>query len=264
MQRRMVVLLIVLAIPVGANATEPDVVNPPGKGGLLVPAYFYPAAEGLRSWERLMGAAQRVNVIAIANPDNGPGTKRNSDYQRVIRRAAAAEVKVVGYVSTRYGKRDLAEVNRDINHWLTWYPEISGIFLDEQASEVEQLGYYRQLATSIHRRRKESLVIANPGVFCDQKYFAETDIDIFCVYEKGKSLESLVLPDRLGLVPSGRLAGLVHAAPADQLAGNLESVAARQVGWLYVTDDRLPNPWDQLPSYWNDLVKFLAAPSTNR
>ena len=30
--------------------------------------------------------------------------------------------------------------------------------------------------------------------------------------------------------------------------------ASRNTGWVYMTNDNLPNPYDTLPSYWNQLV----------
>ena len=33
----------------------------------------------------------------------------------------------------------------------------------------------------------------------------------------------------------------------------------RNVGWIYVTDDDLPNPWDTLPAYWTNLTALVAA-----
>ncbi|MFO0889189.1 MAG: hypothetical protein U0790_08620 [Isosphaeraceae bacterium] len=41
--------------------------------GLLVPAYFYPAGEGLKSWERLIEAAGKVPIVAVANPGMARG-----------------------------------------------------------------------------------------------------------------------------------------------------------------------------------------------
>ncbi len=32
-----------------------------------------------------------------------------------------------------------------------------------------------------------------------------------------------------------------------------------RVGYYYCTDDKLPNPWDTLPPYWDDLVTAVKA-----
>jgi hypothetical protein len=35
--------------------------------------------------------------------------------------------------------------------------------------------------------------------------------------------------------------------------------AKTSVGWIYLTNDTLPNPWDTVPPYFNDLLAHLAA-----
>ena len=42
---------------------------------LLVPAYIYPANDGRKDWQRLIAAASKVDVVAIVNPDSGPGSR---------------------------------------------------------------------------------------------------------------------------------------------------------------------------------------------
>ena len=39
----------------------------------------------------------------------------------------------------------------------------------------------------------------------------------------------------------------------------LARAAANNVGWIYVTDDTLNNPWDTLPGYFEALVAAAAA-----
>jgi len=31
----------------------------------------------------------------------------------------------------------------------------------------------------------------------------------------------------------------------------------RNIGLVYVTDDVMPNPWDKLPTYWQEKVKYI-------
>jgi hypothetical protein len=38
--------------------------------------------------------------------------------------------------------------------------------------------------------------------------------------------------------------------------------AAKYVGYMYITDDNLPNPWDTLPPYLEQLVTILGGTST--
>ena len=38
----------------------------------------------------------------------------------------------------------------------------------------------------------------------------------------------------------------------------------RRLGWIYITDDKGTNPWDQLPSYWEEEVKELLKLNTTK
>ena len=50
--------------------------------GILVPAYFSPTSGGY--WSALNQAADRVPLIAIMNPNNGPSTSINSNYTSAV------------------------------------------------------------------------------------------------------------------------------------------------------------------------------------
>src|SRR5262245_57939330 len=69
---------------------------------LLVPAYFYPAGEGLKDWERLLAAAGRAPLVAVVNPASGPGKAADPNYVKLLERAAKTKITLIGYVSTSY------------------------------------------------------------------------------------------------------------------------------------------------------------------
>ena len=57
-----------------------------------------------------------------------------------------------------------------------------------------------------------------------------------------------------------------NVATADAMRALLAEAVARNVGYVYITDDRYivgdpiaNNPWDQLPSYWNAEVTAVLA-----
>ena len=43
----------------------------------------------------------------------------------------------------------------------------------------------------------------------------------------------------------------------------VDRAVTRRSGWVYVTDDVLPNPWDTLPPYWNAFVSRVVYWRTN-
>jgi hypothetical protein len=52
---------------------------------------------------------------------------------------------------------------------------------------------------------------------------------------------------------------LVHTAPADvdSMRLHIDRAVARNIGYVYVTDDVLNNPWNTLPTYWTDEVDYI-------
>ena len=83
--------------------------------GVLVPGYFYPAQGS--AWDSLNLAAQRVPLIAIMNPNNGPATSFNADYGRAVTALRNAGGLVIGYVYSSYTSRAIAEVKTDIDRY---------------------------------------------------------------------------------------------------------------------------------------------------
>src|SRR5262249_38196114 len=114
---------------------------PPPRLRLLVPAYFYPGGEGAAAWDRLLSVPRPDLVVVIANPDSGPGKMADPSYTQVFDRARQRGLTVIGYVSTRHGKRPADEVKEDVDRWVRFYPAVQGIFLDEQASDPRQVGH---------------------------------------------------------------------------------------------------------------------------
>ena len=39
----------------------------------------------------------------------------------------------------------------------------------------------------------------------------------------------------------------------------LNLAVARNIGYVYLTDDTLPNPYDQLPGFWRAEIEYIAA-----
>ena len=120
---------------------------------LLVPAYFYPVDDGVTYWQTLADAAPDVAITAILNPSNGIFTTADAATLQAARNLVTAGGKVIGYVYTRYGNgtRSMADIKTNIDRYLALYGRdvISGIFLDEMASDARQIDFYREIYSYI-------------------------------------------------------------------------------------------------------------------
>ncbi|MGE0609033.1 MAG: spherulation-specific family 4 protein [Pirellulales bacterium] len=253
-------LLLLMVLAIGAPsltrlrpifAAEPEEAALPR---LLVPAYFYPAGEGLAHWDNLIAAAKQADITAIVNPASGPGEKSDLNYVEVVRRADKAGVRLLGYVSTAYGKRTQAEMTADIDRWLKLYPKIDGIFLDEQASSAEQVDLYGQLYDYARKQKKLKLVVTNPGTACAEEYVQRPAADTVCLFEGPKGFLDAKLPGWTEDYTADRCLALAYDVSADDWQAHWDAAVSKRCGWVYITDASGANPWDKLPSYWDKLV----------
>jgi hypothetical protein len=230
---------------------------------LWVPAYFYPAADGLREWDRLMAITARAPVVAVVDPDSGPGKMADPNYVAVLDRARRAGITLVGYVSTHYAQRPVAEAKADLDRWVQLYPQIQGIHADEQASDPAHVGYYAELYEHARKRIPRALVLTNPGTISAPEYLTKPAADAVCLYERDKGFPDFRLPDWTRRFAPDRFAVVLSRVPdADTMRSYIRQAVRQGIGNVYVTDAGGANPYDRLPSYWDEEV--LAVRRINR
>jgi hypothetical protein len=253
-------LLLILATAFASRAlvAEPDA-KP--RVTLLVPAYFYPAGDGLQEWDRLLAAADRVPIVAIVNPASGPDKAVDTNYEKLLARAKKAKrLTLLGYVTTSYAKRPAADVKADVDTWLRLYPAIQGIFFDEQASAAEHVDYQAELYQHVRKTRGLSLVVTNPGTTCDERFVARPAADSVCLFEGPKPFSAADFPRWRSKYAADQASVLSYKiAGKDEMRRLIDFATKEQLGYCYVTDADGANPWDRLPSYWDDEVAAAAA-----
>ena len=223
---------------------------------MIIPAYFYPGP----LWDQTISKAGAVDIM-IVNPSSGPGSTIDTNYTGVINKAKAAGIKIPGYVYTDYGNRDAAVVKADIDKYRNFYG-VNDIFLDQVSASTTALSYYQDLANYI-RATSGSLVILNHGAIPNQAY-AQIG-DILLIFEGSFSeYKAATFPSWVFNYPSDKFAHLVYDTGNKSRMNQAIRLANQQnAGYIYVTNDTLPNPWDSLPSYWSAEINKLctATPS---
>ncbi len=263
-------LVLSVSVLVMTNAV-PGVARAADQVTILVPAYFYPSYLG-SPWDDLTTAATTVPIEAIMNPDSGPGPASNSDYVTAVGSLQKAGGKVIGYVYTSYGARAASDILADVKSYLTWY-NVDGIFLDEMGNQDGTLDYVG-LYNCIKAQCANLHVVGNPGIPFTQveAYLAAADtLNIFegpLTTTIPDSANFAQYPDRgpyEGLplwfegVSSSQIGNIVYDVSKDWQAGLTLFKALRyNAGYVYITDENLPNPYAELPSYWNEEVEAIA------
>ena len=227
----------------------------------LVPAYFYPV--GNPYWSELDAAASQIGVTAILNPNSGPGNSADPNYVTAVNNLEAAGGKVLGYVYTSYGSRSLAAVEADVNAYINFY-HINGIFFDEQSNSPAEVSYYNQLDNYVKSLNPAYEVIANPGTNTVPAYLTAPTADTLVTFEDTASAYSTYTPASWTSTYSpGHFANIVYGEPTTAgMLNDLQLAQANNAGYVYVTDDTLPNPYDSLPSYWDQEVAAIAETAT--
>jgi len=229
---------------------------------LLVPLYSYPVWYDPTNyiWSSVAAAAGQVPVTAVINPNNGPdGGPPNDDYLAGLNDLRSAGVTILGYVYTSYGERSLAAVQSDIDLYDQHF-NIDGIFVDEVSTSTNQLGYYQALYSYIVARPNLHTVVANPGIHQAELFISTPTADTTIIFENGSGWPGYTPDDYVTNYPASSFSALVYAEP-DPVAmhANIVQAVQRGIGFIYITDDTLPNPWDTLPAYWEDEVNYIQA-----
>ncbi|WP_244438872.1 spherulation-specific family 4 protein [Paraburkholderia dilworthii] len=228
---------------------------------LVVPSYFN-ATRSIANWNTLTATARKVPTTAILNPDNGPGATHDPNYAAAVANLHAAGGKVLGYISTRYGKRSLSAVVADINAFAGLY-KIDGFFIDEMTtdSKISHIQFYQSIYNYIKGMNAAYSVTANPGTDMAELYASLPTADQFVVFESTAKSYAKYRPMswQAGYAKS-RFVHMVYGATAAQLPGIVQYAKTHGAGGVYVTSLSGSNPYKALPPYWNDEVADAIAP----
>ncbi len=241
--------------------------------GIIIPFYRYPnnpyTDPVCLAFFDLLRHNHDVATIVVVNAANGPGDVEDLNWTAFIRIARAAGAVVLGYVSTGYGTRPEADVKADVDRWGTLYGSagLDGMFYDEQTFDTGPGGagdayvqLYKRYTEYAHEKGYYP-VVSNPGVPQQAAYFKVNTGDIIVTYENSTYPGETLLHGNFVDGPVDfnytRRASLVYGQAA---LDTVEVAKLRKYArWIYVTDDTLPNPWDTLPAYLDELYAAVGS-----
>ena len=219
---------------------------------IVIAAYFYPGA----LWDRMAAAGRKIGTV-IMNPASGPGNAIDQNYVAAVAKVRAAGIRVIGYVHTSYGARDMATMKAEVDAYKSRY-KVDGIFFDEASDQASRVPYYQELANYV-RSTTGTYVMLNPGVYPNEGYIAIADSHM--VFENFYSVYlSSNPPSYVTKYPASKFVHLAHETQdAAQMANGFVLAKQRNAGQVFFTSDTLPNPYDTLPPYWDQEVAQACA-----
>ena len=230
--------------------------------GIIIPSYIYPdnGSYDNQYYNNLMTLVEKypnVPIIVILNPNTGPGTSENSDYTTTITRLISGGITPVGYVATGNGLSGSAEVQSEIDDWVSFYPNIQGIFFDEMYTGITGAPYYSAL-TDYTKQKGLSITIGNPGTQISAEYLNTNCVDTAVIYEDfGYPAEEIVDSEGYSDIPYNRKAALIHSSLYKYYPLKM---IRKHCGYIYATDDLYQNnPWDTYSTYLGELFRLLSS-----
>lgn len=237
------------------------------KSGIMIPLYVYPndiySNADYNGVISLLRQYSDVPAIIILNPSSGPGTVVDDNYTAAIKRLRGAGATVVGYVSTDYTNISESAAIVDIDKWMSLYPEIEGIFLDEMTNDDDQAhrNYYRNIKTYCNQKKGLYPVIGNPGSLANHQYYTQDCVDIVVVHENSTQPTEANLKGDFqdGHSDFNKFTRATLVYTQASFSPSLVNTMVEYVGWIYVTDDGGDgNPWDSVSAYLEDTLKQLS------
>lgn len=232
-----------------------------GRGTLLVPAYFYPSGNRRADWARLARAARSIPLEVILNPASGPGTSRDPNYVAVLDELRHSGARILAYVDSDYGRRALAAVEKDLRTYPRFY-RIDGFFIDQMANKPESVAYYRSIRQVTRRIDPRLKVVGNPGTYTLPEYLdtADTLVTFEGSTRAFAHYDPRAFAPWTAAQPPRRFAVIIYEVRTPADARDTLSRATRSgAGSVYITDQRMPNPYLGLPPYWDDQVAAARA-----
>jgi chitodextrinase len=240
------------------------------------PAYILPQPTDAY-WPQIDNSAASYGFV-IANVMNGPNNLVSSPWQGAIHDAHAAGIAVLGYVDSGYlGTTNLktrlngsgleawrSQIQHDIDAWYTFYGAsgLDGIFFDQGANTCgtgnATANVYQSLTDYVKQNHPGAITVLNPGINVPQCYQNSADVlvtfeNTYACYSGGSCPSGAFTALSWNPVDPRKILHLVYATTELQLADAISRSKSRNAGYVYITEDSVPNPWDSVPtgSYWS-------------
>jgi hypothetical protein len=250
-----VVLLVVASLALADGGGAPAATTL--QQSVAVPAYFDPPSAG---WSELEHDDPPVTLV-VMNPNSGPGSMRQAAYVSAVRAAQAAGITVVGYVDTRFAHAPLSAVEAQVDDYHSWYA-VNGIFFDDASTSCAKEPYYATLDGYVDALGGAETTILNPGTATSRCYASAADILVTFEGSYSQYLHSYSEPAWVAQYPPSRFWQIIYDAPTAAALNHAVTLSrGRRVGYLYVTRERLPNPYGSLPRvrYWGEELADVGA-----
>lgn len=226
---------------------------------LIIPLYVYPSKKN-KDWKKLIDYKNvNPNIDMVVISSNGGNFKKVSKpYLNIIKDMNSSNIRVIGYVYTNYGKRDINDVEKDIDSWTQFYKDagVSGIFFDQASSKNEKklIDYYKELYTYT-KSKGYNFIVLNAGTTVDNAYIDNNVADMVVSYEKPAQQLFTANDKRWTTKGQHTSLGMLVYSLEDKDLKKAEDIALKHhFKYIYFLNKDHPNPDHR----WGALSKYLS------
>src|SRR2546427_8647611 len=198
-----------------------------------------------------------VPIVAKVNPSNGPGTAPDATHLNGFNKLKAAGITVLGYVSTGYARdpnKSIAISEGKIDAYKNWY-NLDGIFFDEMSNNAADAPYYSTVSNYAKNVDGMKMTVCNPGTSIPQSDVGVCDT--FEIYESAGLASISTLQSRTFYPNYDKNSFYMLAHTTSSIVQTDVTDRIPYVGYMYITNDVEPNPYDTIPPYFLDEVAYL-------
>ena len=232
---------------------------------VILPSYNYPDDHrtGDQYWSTVTSIGGSQIPYVIVNPSNGPGKRTDSNYVKQISDNMNAGIKNIGYIKTEYQRRSVAEVMADVDQYYNLYGQnnINGFFFDEVGVDYSnQPGYMKTIYDYAKSKSPDTFVIGNPGRQINDGLAPYADVFVTSEISADEYINRFSAPKSSfenNSANAQHIMHIVYAARPEQYDEIIRLSRERNAGWLMITDDIQPNPYDGLPTDFRRMVAVI-------
>ena len=232
------------------------------KQSVVLAAYSYPSVES-SYWKAVIKKGGKNIPYVIINPNSGPGAEADLNYARQLKENMKEGIKNIAYIRTNYQKRPLTEVLADIDKYYELYGKnnLNGFFFDEVGvDDKSQPAYMKAIYEYVKSKGKDNIVVANPGRQITDKLAPYADVFVTSEISADEYINRFTEPEsefENNEDNSYRIWHIVYAAKPEQYEQIIKLSKKRNAGWIMVTDDVQPNPYDDLPKEFERIINIV-------
>lgn len=226
--------------------------------GVLAQTYFSVTAT---AWDTII-TAKNANpdcpiAVVVNVSGTGAGTSTNSSWNTLINRLRTAGIIVLGWVDTNFAAVSEANVQAAIDSWVSFYPQIDGIFFQSMSNQTANQTYYDNLHNYVRFTKGLSTTCGNAKTTVPTGFLNGGTTDVVIVWD-GSGLDPVDSTySQYNAMENNTLGVSAFGVPS--LNTTWISQMAQYVGWVYMTSDSGSGaaPYDTLPGYFTQLVEAV-------